>query len=75
MMRSAVKCAASIRVSALPLTAQPQVSIHNIFRHPFDLMKLYNMKQNCGSLLNGLPFEITHLATDQQYDTTPDHLD
>ena len=40
MMRSAVKCAASVRVSALPLVAQPQVSIHNILRHPFDLMKL-----------------------------------
>ena len=35
MMRSAVKCAAAVRVPAPPLSAQPQVLIQNSLLHPF----------------------------------------
>ena len=35
MMRSAVKCAAAVRVPGLPLNAQPQVSTQNSLMRPF----------------------------------------
>ena len=37
MMRSAVKCAASVRLPALAIKSQPQVSTQAVLQHPFPL--------------------------------------
>lgn len=56
MMRSAVKCAAAVRVPALPLSAQPQVSTQNSILHPFasGLDKQYSNTTKCHSLCSML---------------------